>query len=290
MAVRLRALVSGGIAACGSFGGSCYADTKKDYVIPKKTTYGCFESTISEQVKAGLGPGDHGEWGLGDFDRTWDTEHLERDDQLGTTASDKVLESSSAVRSLILIRHGEYTMSTGELTELGMEQAELSAKRVKSLCEGKSLVEHPTSLVVSSATRAMQTSEPFIKELGLEPEIDDQIREAYPCLGNDRPNRRTAEKLEAEHDKLETAFKRLFRRPTNSTKNEVVVVVCHANVIRYWTLRALQLPPELWTSLSLPHGSVTHVRISARGSVCVRCIGDAGFLPPDKLTTVAIES
>ncbi len=80
--------------------------------------------------------------------------------------------------------------------------------------------------------------------------------------------------------------------PTNTTtatnnkqeEDSYDVVVCHANVIRYFVCKALQLPPEAWLRFSLPHCSITIISIRPSGTVSVRCLGDSGFLPPDAIT------
>ena len=63
------------------------------------------------------------------------------------------------------------------------------------------------------------------------------------------------------------------------------IIVCHANVIRYFAMRALQLPPEAWLRISLKNGSITLLSISPRGKVSLRALGDAGHMPPECLTT-----
>ncbi len=62
-------------------------------------------------------------------------------------------------------------------------------------------------------------------------------------------------------------------------------MVCHANVIRYMVLRALQLPPDAWLRISLKNASVTWVTIRPDGRVSVSCLGDAGHMPVEMLTT-----
>ena len=68
-------------------------------------------------------------------------------------------------------------------------------------------------------------------------------------------------------------------------KDSYEVIVCHANVIRYFICRALQLPPEAWLRFSLKHASITWVTIRPDGKISVRGVGDAGHFTPDKLTT-----
>ena len=66
---------------------------------------------------------------------------------------------------------------------------------------------------------------------------------------------------------------------------EYDVVVCHANVIRYFVLRALQLPPEAWLRLGSFNGSFALLRISPlSGAVCLESFGNFGHLAPEETT------
>ena len=62
------------------------------------------------------------------------------------------------------------------------------------------------------------------------------------------------------------------------SKHEYAIVVCHMNVIRFFVLRALQLPPECWLRMGGFNGSITHLRIVTDGRVCLDAFGDAGHL------------
>ncbi|VDL86281.1 unnamed protein product [Schistocephalus solidus] len=71
---------------------------------------------------------------------------------------------------------------------------------------------------------------------------------------------------------------------------EVILFVGHANVFRYWLCRALQLPPEAWLRISLPHGSFTELLFEqivpertgeVERTVTALRIGDDGHLPPE---------
>lgn len=48
--------------------------------------------------------------------------------------------------------------------------------------------------------------------------------------------------------------------------------------------RALQFPPEGWLRMGLNNGSITWLTIRPSGRVALRALGDAGFMPPEKLT------
>lgn len=60
--------------------------------------------------------------------------------------------------------------------------------------------------------------------------------------------------------------------------HEYDVVVCHGNVIRYFALRALQLPPEAWLRLCTYNCSLTHIKVRPSGSVSLISLGDTGHL------------
>jgi len=61
-------------------------------------------------------------------------------------------------------------------------------------------------------------------------------------------------------------------------QHEFEIIVCHANVIRYFMCRALQLPPEAWLRMCTFNCSLNYVTIRATGSVSVRMLGDIGHL------------
>jgi hypothetical protein len=62
-------------------------------------------------------------------------------------------------------------------------------------------------------------------------------------------------------------------------EHEFDVVVCHGNVIRYATMRALQLPPEAWLRTATFNCSLTYLVVRPSGSVSLRTFGDVGHLP-----------
>lgn len=60
--------------------------------------------------------------------------------------------------------------------------------------------------------------------------------------------------------------------------------MCHANVIRYFFCRALQLPPEAWLRLCTFNCSLTYFTIRPTGTVSCRMLGDIGHLPLELCT------
>lgn len=61
-------------------------------------------------------------------------------------------------------------------------------------------------------------------------------------------------------------------------KHEFEVIVCHANVIRYFLCRALQIPPEAWLRFCTFNCSISYLTIRPTGSVSCRMVGDIGHL------------
>lgn len=72
--------------------------------------------------------------------------------------------------------------------------------------------------------------------------------------------------------------------PKASPKHEYEIIVCHANVIRYFTCRALQIPPEVWLRLCIFNCSLTYLTIRPTGTVSCRLLGDIGHLDFPQIT------
>jgi serine/threonine-protein phosphatase PGAM5 len=114
----------------------------------------------------------------------------------------------------------------------------------------------------------------------------DLLREGAPCppeppLKNWRPDYRDGARIEA-------AFRKYFHRADpGQTEDSYEIIVCHANVIRYFVCRALQLPPEAWLRISLNNGSITWLTIRPSGRVSLRTLGDVGYMPPTKVSLLS---
>lgn len=204
-------------------------------------------------------------------------------------ASKEKLQKAKVIasRHLLFIRHGQYALNgkTDEertLTELGRQQAYFAAQRLKEL-------NLPYSQIVQSTmTRAKQTAQIISKEL---PDIpvssSDLLREGLPIVP-EPSSYKELDNLRAFTDgpRIEAAFRRYFYRAKPDQKEDSYeIFVCHANVIRYFVCRALQLPPEAWLRFSLHNCSMTWIAIRPSGRVSVYTVGDCGFIPSGKLTT-----
>ncbi|XP_012216059.1 serine/threonine-protein phosphatase Pgam5, mitochondrial isoform X2 [Linepithema humile] len=191
---------------------------------------------------------------------------------------------AKAARHIILIRHGQYHTSGKTdlermLTELGRKQADATGKRLAKL-------QLPYSLIVKSTmTRALETSKIIEQSLIDVPvESDCLLVEGAPIPPEPPIGQWKSEK----HDgpRIEAAFRKYFYRADPSQERDTyTILVCHANVIRYFVCRALQFPPEAWLRISLKHGSITWLCILPNGRVTLICLGDTGHMLPQEITS-----
>ncbi|XP_046697708.1 serine/threonine-protein phosphatase PGAM5, mitochondrial isoform X1 [Silurus meridionalis] len=193
----------------------------------------------------------------------------------------------TATRHIFLIRHSQYNLNGNgdkekRLTALGREQAELTGQRLASLGLKYNLLIH------SSMARATETAQIISTHL---PEVNmvscDLLREGAPIEPVPPVSHWKPEAVQYHEDgaRIEAAFRRYIHRAEPSQKEDSYeIIICHANVIRYFVCRALQFPPEGWLRLGLNNGSITWLTVRPSGRVALRALGDSGFMPPDKVT------
>ena len=91
-------------------------------------------------------------------------------------------------------------------------------------------------------------------------------------LGEDQSQSSSEDKIKRDDGKEEMKLK-------PHPQHEFEIIVCHANVIRYFLCRALQIPPEAWLRLCTFNCSLTYLTIRpGTGTVSCRMLGDIGHL------------
>jgi serine/threonine-protein phosphatase PGAM5 len=239
------------------------------------------------------------------WDHNWDGSQVKTNSEHPATKT----------RHILLVRHGQYEQGFPEdskriLTPLGRRQAELTGQRLAAMTAGHSgrAGEETTayagqcrikSLHVSSMTRAKETASIIALQLKDDAifvtEPDPLLNEALPspiipCRPDVGDLKEQEKEIRENHDRIETAFRKYIHRvdlsgESNETSDhEFEVIVGHANVIRYFLLRALQLPPEAWLRLSLFNCSITYLIVQPNGYVTARLVGDTGHIPYEETT------
>ena len=190
-----------------------------------------------------------------------------------------------AIRTVVLVRHGNYEADPSiedsigpPLSPIGVAQAHLAGAALMQLPL------HFDHLYVSPMQRARDTAAVIAEDFpGRAFEVVDDLAECTP------PTRRTEitknEKpadLAACKQKLDRVFARFFKPAIAGDQADMLV--CHGNVIRYLTTRALGVDTAAWLELSVSHASITTIRIEADGRIKVIAVGDVGHIPPNMRT------
>lgn len=193
----------------------------------------------------------------------------------------------TATRHLFLIRHGQYNMAGKQdiervLTEKGIQQAKHTGDRLVTL-------NFPYDRMIrSTMTRAQQTGDYILTRMvpgSVAISNDKLLEEGSPYPTEPSNSWRPEVHVYQSGSRIEAAFRNYFHRADYRQKDDTYeIIVCHANVIRYFVCRALQLPPEAWLRMSLNHASITWVSIRPTGLVGLQYLGDSGHLPLELLT------
>lgn len=181
-------------------------------------------------------------------------------------------------RIIYLVRHGHAAYADtepkdrdGYLTEVGQQQAHLTAQRLSRL--PIAAIHH------SDVTRATETAKilatPF-PDVPLQP--TPLLRECVPCL----PTRGwftqiSSERLQANKIQVERAFSQFFL-PTEASEQHDILI-CHGNIIRYFVCRALQAPSEAWDNTTIYNCGISEVLIKDTGEMRLISHNDTGHLP-----------
>jgi serine/threonine-protein phosphatase PGAM5 len=198
-------------------------------------------------------------------------------------------------RTLIFVRHGQYVHAKTDLgkvlTPLGREQARITGRRLNEIYGSNSIIpgNKIDNIIYSTMTRATETSNIIREELptGIPADPSESIREGavYPPVPIHPTWRPSAEEFEEDGERIEGCFKEnVHRAGVGEDQNTTTLFVCHGNVIRYFFMRALQLPPSAWLRLSVANGSITTMSINSEGRVNVSDLGNSGHFPPEKVT------
>jgi len=193
---------------------------------------------------------------------------------------------AKGIRTVYLIRHGEYDQADTsdsdigkKLTPLGIAQARLVSARLKEMP-----VEF-TSLTSSTMTRARETAMVINEEFPMLALIQDSlICECTPpswrkelMAGVDTTER------EICIANIELAFNKYFIPSTDEDARHDLII-CHGNVIRYLVTKALNVNALSWLEMSITNCSLTIIRILPDGRKKLDTFSDYGHIPENMRT------
>jgi len=193
---------------------------------------------------------------------------------------------AKGIRTVYLIRHGEYDQADTsdsdigkKLTPLGIAQARLVSARLKEMP-----VEF-TSLTSSTMTRARETAMVINEEFPMLALIQDSlICECTPpswrkelMAGVDTTER------EICIANIELAFNKYFIPSTDEDARHDLII-CHGNVIRYFVTKVLNVDTMSWLQMSITNCSLTIIRILPDGRKKLDTFSDYGHIPENMRT------
>lgn len=178
-------------------------------------------------------------------------------------------------RTLYLIRHGQYDLSTGSLTDLGRAQAEVLSARLRQV---------PLDAIhASTFPRAIESAIPIRRE---HPAAGGRnaryLIECIPYVPRRRPEIASDEEQRLRNAARVERALTTFGKPTRG-RDQHVAIVFHGNFIRALTLRLMAIDPSAWIDLQIHHASLTVVRVG-KDSTRLVSYNDTGHLPPAMVT------
>jgi serine/threonine-protein phosphatase PGAM5 len=186
-------------------------------------------------------------------------------------------------KQLILVRHGQYRISSngeedGRLSAAGLLQARFLAR-----C----LSEMPVDSIVSSTMhRAIETAKVVSDKLpDVTFEQDEDLCEVIPTIF---PGLNVEEDaISKARDQADRAFDTYFN---GNGEVRCQVLVCHGNLIRYLICRALRIPGEHWMNMMIHNGSISRVVIGPDDQPSLRSYNETFHIPRQLLSQSALRS
>ncbi len=196
------------------------------------------------------------------------------------------MSSSPPHRRLLLLRHGHYLRDgrtsdpAYRLSPLGRRQAVRLGRHLRAL-----LASYDGSfegIYTSPWARARETAEIVGHETGVSTlRIKPYLHETIPLPPAGDPPLPGHVRRAVVHQ-VERVRGRFFRPPS---RNELVFVATHGNLIRYLVASILGLPFEAWVKLDIAHASITEVRIYEGGLDTLFAYAETAHLPAPMVTT-----
>jgi serine/threonine-protein phosphatase PGAM5 len=187
-------------------------------------------------------------------------------------------------RIIYLVRHGQ--MGKGDppdelgngLTPLGQRQARRAALRLSGL---------PVSIIhYSTLRRAAETAHILAEQFPGVPLRPSRLLweciPGWPISVRGYFKNIPRQEIEQGRRRAARAFRKYFRPTRGNDRHEIIVA--HGNIIRYFALSALQVPPALWTHTDIRNCGLSEVQIHSDGLMMLIALNDTGHIPRRWLT------
>lgn len=192
--------------------------------------------------------------------------------------------AAPGLRTIYLIRHGFYDRADSADDRVGKHLVQLG--RDQAMLVGKRLADLPvkmTTLTSSTLTRAMETGDLVGQALHMSVVRDSLLSECTPPR-NRAGNTRDPDSTEAgaAEIQLQQAWAKYMLPSPDGDAHDVLV--CHGNVIRWMTCKAIGVDTKQWATMDIGNGSLTVIVVRPDGTPRLVTFSDVGHLPVEKQT------
>lgn len=229
-----------------------------------------------------------------------------------------VFAAPPKTKHVILVRHGHYINahergaqdSQQVLSQMGRQQAEFTGKYLEQLY-ARAPTRHDITIFHSDMTRAVETARAIGKDVGhCSLSATPLLREGWPgrpysshgsaVQTGEQPVGTRAELERLDTERMELAFQTFFTQSSASAGGgggddddceeeeqfSYQVVVCHANLIRFFLCRAMGIEPAgRWGHFEINHCGVSRVDVSEHRPLKILSVNETGHLPPSLITS-----
>ncbi|ETL81507.1 hypothetical protein L917_18178 [Phytophthora nicotianae] len=232
--------------------------------------------------------------------------------QVQSSLGEFVYATPPSTKHIILVRHGHYInahvpqVSDSEqvLSQMGRQQAEQTGKCL-AMAHNRVPTRHDVTVYHSDMTRAVETAAIIANNFGevlLNP--SPLLREGWPGLpyssnpayggaAGARDNSAydaIQERSRMDVERMQKAFNRFFlssgEAQDESDEESYCVLVCHANLIRFFLCRALGIDPaNTWGHFEINHCGITRIDVCANRPIKVTAVNETGHLPQSLITS-----
>ncbi|KAG1711884.1 hypothetical protein DVH05_009124 [Phytophthora capsici] len=230
-------------------------------------------------------------------------------EQVQSSLGEFVYSTPPRTKHIILVRHGHYinahvpqaSDSEQVLSQMGRQQAEMVGKCL-GMAHNRIPTRHDTTIHHSDMTRAVETAGIIATNFG-EVSLNSSplLREGWPgtpystdpSVGGARSNGSFGgieERSRMDLERMEKAFNWFFlssgEAQDEDDEESYCVLVCHANLIRFFLCRALGIDAaNTWGHFEINHCGVTRIDVCANRPIKVIAVNETGHLPQSLITS-----